>query len=323
MAGPLTLKASSYPATAATMEGLRELSTAEIRDYIAYAITSDFVSVHGSNTAQLTVTTSSLGAGFTSIGTFTDRVRDDSVGTHPTTASTSTTQYNAGQYTTAGTEDHSLRPLRWNGTDVVEMTDTEIDEELMDEVITAMVLEDDSVVGQYKIGTTVPSGGTWTSRGSFVDTQTDGTTVTYNLYQKTGATTAPSTSRDGPCCFDGDSVRAMTETEIKVFKETFANRIIDSGVGTYLLQTGTPTETGTWTQMGSTMTDQLKDTATYAYAGDYTGSYTGYYDRYYGGFLNGAYAGSYSGTYTGYYDGLTIISTGSTQETKQLFIRTA
>jgi hypothetical protein len=97
---------------------------------------------------------------------------------------------------------------------------------------------------------------------------------------------------------------------------------MSGGVGKYLLQTGAPSAAGTWVQMGATMTDQLKDVASVNYSGDYTGSYSGSYARFFAGFLNANYTGSYSGTYTGYYAGNTIQSSSSTQETKQLFIRT-
>lgn len=328
MAGPLTLKASSYPTTSATMEGLRELSTAELRDYIAHIITSEFEGVTGSPpTADLTVTAANGTLNTTNnnnIGTFTNRYRDDGVGVHPTAGAFTSDVYTFGQNKQTATENHSVRPLKWNGTDVIEMTDAEIRSEIIDEVINAMVFEDDNTTGQYKIGQTTPAGGTWTSRGEVLDTQVDGTSVTYYLWQKTAPTTTPATNRDRPVTTDTDgSVREMTDAETKALTPMFRNRIMSTGIGTYLLESTTPTATGTWAQMGTTMTDQLKDTATYAYAGSYTGSYTGYYDRYFSGYLNGSYAGSYTGTYTGYYSGLTVITTATTQETKQLFIRTA
>jgi hypothetical protein len=121
---------------------------------------------------------------------------------------------------------------------------------------------------------------------------------------------------------DGN-IDEMTEADVETLVPAFRNRIIASGVGTYLLQTGSPTATGSWTQMGGTMTDQLKTIVSENYSGEYAGSYTGYYDRFFSGFLNGAYAGTYSGTYYGEYAGDTIQSSSSTQETKQLFVRTA
>ena len=64
MAGPITLKASSYPATAATIQGVRELSSAEMRDHIAFVITNKFAGDHdGTGTAELDTITGSLTSG--------------------------------------------------------------------------------------------------------------------------------------------------------------------------------------------------------------------------------------------------------------------
>ena len=49
------------------------------------------------------------------------------------------------------------RPLRWTGTAVEEGTDSEIDTEILDHCIEAMVEEDANTVGQYKIDTSSPS----------------------------------------------------------------------------------------------------------------------------------------------------------------------
>lgn len=323
MAGPITLKASAYPATSSNLEGVRELSSAEIRDHIAYVITNKFASdTDGTGTAELLVTTSTLSAGYDNIGDFTNRERDEAVGTHPATGAVSTTTYTFGQKNSVVSES-VIRPLRWDGNEIEQSTDVEIDTEILDEVITALVTEDANVVGQYKIGTTSPSGGTWTARYTITETQTDGTDVTYYLWQKTAATTVPSSNTNRPLKSVSGSPAEMTDADIETLVPVFRNRIISEGVGTYRLTNGTPTDPGTWQQMGNTMTDQLKDVTSITYAGDYTGSYTGFYDRFFSGFLNGSYAGSYSGTYTGYYDGNTVQVTGSTQETKALFIRTS
>jgi len=142
--------------------------------------------------------------------------------------------------------------------------------------------------------------------------------------KKTGVTTNAGT--DSNLLLKSDdfgNVTEMSVADVETLDNSFRNRIISSGVGTYLVQTGSPTDPGTWVQMGGTMTDNLKDITNVNYAGGYTGTYTGYYDRFFSGYLNGSYAGSYSGTYTGYYAGATIQSSSSTQETKQLFLRTA
>ena len=339
MAGPLTLKSSSAPATAANLEGLRELTSSELRDYVSYAISSQFAG--GSiASALLTVTTGSLSGSFDSIGTFSNRERTQAVGTHPASGAVTTTTHTFGQNNTIPAGGAINRPIRWDGNDTIESTDAQINTEVLDEAIAAMVGEDANTVGQYKIGTSSPSGGTWTARFTIAETQIDGTDVSYKLWLKTGVTTTPATNTNAliKSAANGQ-FSEMTIGNIQALTQRFANRILSSGIGTYRLTTGVPTDTGSWTQVGSTMTDQLKTitnvnyVGTYsgAYTGNYSGSYTGSYQRFFAGYLNGAYDGSYSGTYTGYftgyydgtYAGATVQSASSTQETKALFIRTA
>ena len=324
MAGPITLKAGSYPAAADGLQGFRELTTTEIRNQIAGVITQKFATdTDGSGTAELNVVTGGS-AGSDEIGTFSDRARTESVGTHPAAGTITTTVFRFNQPSASVSESGTIRPLRWTDTSADEMTDGEIDSDILDEVITAMVTEDTHTVGQYKVDTSTPAGGTWTARYTIPDTQTDGTTVNYYLWQKTAPTTDAGSDSNMPIQVDADgNIDEMTEADLETLVPAFRNRIIASGVGTYLLQTGSPTATGTWAQMGGTMTDQLKTIVSENYAGAYTGSYVGYYDRQFAGFLEGSYAGTYSGTYYGEYAGNTVQSASSTQETKQLFVRTA
>jgi hypothetical protein len=325
MAGPITLRAGAYPAVADGLEGFVELTEAEIKNQVAGEITLKFATdTDGSGTAELNVVTGGS-AGSDEIGTFTNRERTEAVGVHPAGGSTTDTVYRFNQPSGAVSESGQINPLRWTDDSIEQCTDTELDTEILDHCIEAMVLEDANTVGQYKIDTSSPSGGTWTSRYVVAETQVDGTDVNYTLWQKTAPTTDAGTNEHILLKVDTDtgSVTEMTEANLHTLVPAFRNRIMATGVGTYLLQASTPSVTGTWVQMGGTMTDQLKDITSANYAGDYTGSYTGYYDRFFGGFLNGAYAGTYSGTYTGYYAGNTVQSTSSTQETKQLFVRTA
>ena len=58
MAGPVTLKAGSYPAPVGGLQGLRELSATEIKDQVAGVITAKFAAdTDGSGTAELNVVT--------------------------------------------------------------------------------------------------------------------------------------------------------------------------------------------------------------------------------------------------------------------------
>lgn len=324
MAGPITLEAGSYPVAADGLQGFRELTTTEIRNQIAGVITQKFATdTDGSGTAELNVVQGGS-AGSDEIGTFTDRQRTEAVGTHPAAGTTTEVVHRFNQISATASESGQINPLQWTNTSIDEMTDSEIDSDILDEVIAAMVTEDTHTVGQYKLDTSTPSGGTWTARYTIDDQQTDGTVVTYYLWQKTAPTTDAGSSSNMPLQVDADgNIDEMTEADVETLVPAFRNRIMASGIGTYLLQTGSPSATGTWVQMGGTMTDQLKNIVSENYAGAYAGSYTGYYDRFFAGFLNGSYAGTYSGTYYGEYAGNTIQTSSSTQETKQLFIRTA
>lgn len=353
MAGPVRIKHHGTNITSDRIQGLQEFTDAEIKVRTAEILTTEFAGTTG--VASLQVGTSGAPANFTSVGTFTDTVRDDSVGTHPTDGASSTVNtYTFSQGTATATDSKDARPIRSTGDELEESTDSEIDTEVIDLCIRAMVDQTANACGQYYLSATAPAGGTWTSRGDVVDTQVDGTTATKTLWQKTAVTTIPNDNQYRTIVkkLDDNSFQEMTEANVGSLVGRFRNRILSTNIGRYVLDTAAP-GSGTWQQMGETVTDQKKDTATYAYAGTYTGSYsgnytgtyTGYYSGDYtgtytlfysgsvGGYFDGTYTGtyegtydgtytgSYSGNYTGYYDGVTIISTSSTQESKKLFVR--
>lgn len=318
---------------------------------------------------HVNLTTGSLPAGMTSIGTFTDTVRDDSVGTHPTDGATTTVNtYTFYQDQDTHTDSPRESTFYFDPDVGINETVGADNYEFFGQAIVEAMVVDQTVVGQYYLSQTAPASGTWTEVASISDTQVDGTTATKKLWIKTELDSPPSSDKIVPVTTDedrtstqtGDGVlRPLTENEM-----TYTGATLISGwmtnygsantnsIGTYVFDTSAP-GTGTWQQMGETMTDQVKDTATYAYAGTYTGSfsgtytgsytgsyagsyegtysadyggfagtpYTGYYDGTRNHTYEGEYTGSYSSDYTGYYDGVTIVSTSSTVESKKLFVR--
>jgi len=354
MAGPVKIKAPSETLVNG-VTGLQELTDAEIKNYTANKLTTKFAQT--TSVGSLQVGTSGAPANFTSIGTFTNRERDDAVNTHPTDGAFTSTTYTFSQGTSTATDGKTARPVRYNGTDLEESSDAEIDSEVIDDCIKAMVDQDANTAGQYYLSASAPAGGTWTSRGTITDTQVDGTDVTKTLWQKTAATTVPSTTTNRTLVKvtgSNSGFKEFSNTEIQALEGRFRNRIAANNIGKYVVDTAAP-GTGTWQQMGETLTDQLKNTASYNYAGTYTGSYSGNYTGsysgtysgnytgaytlfysgsiggyfsgtytgFYTGSYSGTYTGSYSGNYVGYYAGVTIISTSSTQESKKLFVRIA
>ena len=358
MAGPVKIKAPSET-LANGVTGLQELTDAEIKNYTANKLTTKFAQT--TSVGSLQVGTSGAPANFTSIGTFTNRERNDAVNTHPTDGAFTSTVYTFSQGTATATDGKTVRPVRTASTGSIdsnlsESTDAQIDSEIIDPCIKAMVDQDANTAGQYYLSASAPAGGTWTSRGTITDTQVDGTDVTKTLWQKTAATTVPSTTTNRTLVNTSNSTnfKEYTDALIEQLEGRFRNRIAANNIGKYVVDTAAP-GTGTWQQMGETLTDQLKNTATYNYAGTYTGSFTGFYTASYSNIFSGSYsgtyspsfngflgpsytgsytgvyngsflgswAGSYSANYTGFYAGVTIISSSSTQESKKLFVRIA
>ena len=316
---PLRVKASAYPVSSSNFQGLQEMTDTEIEQYLSAIITKDFAdNTDGTGTGELNVTTDGSGAG-TTIGSITDTKRDDAIGTHPTDGATSNVNvYTAKQVTAAASESITNRMVGYETSGNVginEFTDAELDTDIIDKVIADMVVLGNYTVGQYHLSTSAPSGGTWTARYTLVDTQVDETEDTKYIWQKTAATSS-AVDNYKPCKVEGSSgIKEMTVAEMEQIVPNFRNRIVENfastqGVGTYKLQSGAPSETGTWTQMGDELKDTKQQVGSVNYTGAYSGSYTGNYTGGYTGAKNyaGAYSGNYSGNYTGTYTGTSAYS---------------
>ena len=342
---PLKIKASSYPVSASNFQGLQEMTDTEIEQYYSATLLKDFSdNTNGSGVGEINVTTDGSGTG-TTIGSITDTKRQDAIGTHPTAgATTNVNVYTFIQVNSTASESITNRPLGYETSGNVginEFTDAELDTDILDKVLGDLVAQGNYVTGQYSLSTSAPSGGTWTSRYTLVDTQVDETEATKYIWQKTTATTA-AVSDYKPLKLDGTSVKEMTVAEMEQIVPNMRNRITDSTVGTYALQAAAP-GSGTWVQQGESFTDTRQEVGsqtyegnysgnytggytgaktysgnysgsytgaytgnyvgTSAYAGDYSGSYTGSYAADYSGYAGTSYSGTYSGTYTGYYTG--------------------
>ena len=301
---PLKLKASGTPITSANFQGLQVMTDTEIKNYIANKITAGFsgAASNGSNTADINVDTANALTG-TSIGTFVDYDRDEATGTHPATGASSSVTYYAKQVTASASESISARAIGYDTASgsIKQLTDAQLGTDILDKVITAMVTESAYTSGQYRLASTAPSGGTWTSRYTITDVANGGNT-TYYIWQKTAATSSPDSDLR-PLKAATNNVTAMTDAEIQQMVANFRNRIISTSVGTYKLQASTPSP-GTWVSMGSAQ-DTREAVASQNYSGTYAGNrnyavgYTG--SRNYSTTYTSTYAGSrnYAINYTG------------------------
>lgn len=306
---PLRIKASGSPPSSANFQGLQEMTDAEIQQYISYVITNKFATDwDGTGTAELNMDTANALSG-SSIGTFTDTTRNDAIGTHPTAGATTDTTYYFKQVTSTAAESITNRAVGWDTGAINEFTDAELDTDILDKVIGDMVSESDYTVGQFHLAASSPSGGTWTSRYTITDTVQSGNNTTY-LWQKTSPTSAANS--DLASLKYASGLKMMTAAEIEQMVPNFRNRIVENygttpGVGCYLIQSSSPTETGTWTQMGDLagFSDTRQEVASSTYEGAYTGAFSGEFTNDFTGEFTGnkTYTGGYTGTFSGDYAG--------------------
>lgn len=306
---PLRIKASGSPPSSANFQGLQEMTDAEIQQYLSYVITNKFATDwDGTGTAELNMDTANALSG-SSIGTFTDTTRNDAIGTHPTAGATTDTTYYFKQVTSTAAESITNRAVGWDTGAINEFTDAELDTDILDKVIGDMVSESDYTVGQFHLAASSPSGGTWTSRYTITDTVQSGNNTTY-LWQKTSPTSAANS--DLASLKYASGLKMMTAAEIEQMVPNFRNRIVENygttpGVGCYLIQSSSPTETGTWTQMGDLagFSDTRQEVASSTYEGAYTGAFSGEFTNDFTGEFTGnkTYTGGYTGTFSGDYAG--------------------
>jgi hypothetical protein len=250
------------------------------------------------NTGSVGLTGGSVPSGTTAIGTFVDTRRQAGPGTHPVGTETYSTTSTFFQYNGTETEDY-VRPLKWDSTleGIRESSNSDLDSHLIATALSFLTSAGSTQgLGQYRLQPNTPSGGTWSNMGLISDriTNADGnvTTNTTKLWKKTSQGSTYNTNVRRPLKFDTsttpDSIKEMTDAEIKGLVKRFSNRIIESGIGTYVVQENAPAS-GTWVRRGDAFHDDRRTVADVNYTGSFSGSRT----------YSGTYTGNYSGTYTG------------------------
>ena len=185
-------------------------------------------------------------------------------------SNTAVTNYEFFQDLQGVSESLDAYPIYWDtGTEQTREYDSlGFNTDVVDAILDYLVADG---VGSYKLQAATPSGGTWTSRDTFVDAASGGDT-TYTLWQKTNDT-APTTVRPLKLREINNvyDLIEMTDAEIETWRTRLQNRISATGKGTYAFQASAP-GTGTWVKMGTDVTDTEQAT--------YVGTYNGFQGRY-------------------------------------------
>jgi hypothetical protein len=258
---------------------IQEITTAE-HNYLAYLAGLEL------ETASGTYSESVLGSlGKTnqtndlSIGTFTNTRRDGDVGDYGSSAlNITTTNTVVYQQDAAYSEPSNFRhPLYQHEVSsrirIQEFNDA--DQLELGETLAGIIYAND-YPGTFKIATSTPSGGYTVAVSNFLqDTRADGTT-NYNLYQRTSmtapteidlmavarGTSSPFNAKTGT--YKGLIVMsdAHRKETAKACLDRYLSTITSSvkPIGSYLIRTSAPSETGTWVEKG-TILDKRNEVA--------------------------------------------------------------
>ena len=297
MANPLRIKTSSGLPNTTNFTGLQEFSNAELEYVIDKVFTRH---AQANNRPGVLGFDSANGA---SIGSFINTRRTESVGDHPAVGGTNSVTTHIYANTTAMGEGGMVRPLQFDTSNTVnEVTDTQLNNGLMTVMLNKIAATNSTnyQVGQYFLGTAAPSGGTWSSKGSFVDTGThDGSTVnTYQLWRKTASGSSHTQLRPLKASANStvSKIEEMTDVDILTLSKRLANRIIATGIGTYKLQANAP-GTGTWVQVSDSLIDTVADISAVNYSNQFTGQFSRQFTRVYSDQYTRQFTRQFTGNY--------------------------
>ena len=294
MANPLKIKYSG-----STFNGLQTM-TNENMDYAVHTILTEFVA----NTGPGILTT---GSG-TSIGSFVDTRRTESVGqTTPggATSTVSTTTVTQNQSTDSD-ETEMARPLEYISTSVPiqEQTDTTLNAAIIARALSNLVANG---IGSYVMQPSAPNS-QYTSILTLTDTVTGNGTAsntTTQIWRRTTGDTAPTTIYPIKLGSQHGTISEMANSDIINLISRFRNQMMTTGIGKYVLQENAPAS-GTWLRQGAAFTDRrhvFGDDKTYskAYVKTYSADYSKDYNKDYTKTWDKEYSGSYEKAYTKLY----------------------
>jgi hypothetical protein len=250
---------------------VQEITTAE-HNYLAYLAGLELETASGTYSESVLGSLGKTNQGGTdlSIGTFTNTRRDGDVGEYSSSAlNITTTNTIVYQQDATYSEPSNFRhPLYQhevsNLTRIQEFNDA--DQLELGETLAGIIYAND-YPGTFKIATSTPSGGYTVAVSNFLqDTRADGTT-NYNLYQRTSmtapteidlmavarGTSSPFNAKTGT--YKGLIVMsdAHRRETVKACLDRYLSTITGSvkPIGSYLIRTSLPSETGTWAEKGT------------------------------------------------------------------------
>ena len=181
MGNPLRIKTTE----GGTFLGLQEMQTTEM-DYAVHQILTEFTV---DTTSAGTININGDGG---SMGQFTDTLRTESIGDHPSTNSISTTNYNLNSNLQTASETSVVYPLFLNDDGYAAEHSNNLNNTLISRALANLT---SNGLGSYYLSETNPNTSLYTSTGSTIVDRTIGSNTVYTLWRKTTGVSAPSVVR--------------------------------------------------------------------------------------------------------------------------------
>ena len=283
MGNPLRIKTTG----GGTFLGLQEMQTTEM-DYAVHQILTEFsTSTAGSGTININ------GVG-TDMGTFTDTIRTESIGAHPTTNAITSSNYTLKQNLSSVAETSIVYPLFLNDSGYAAEHSNNLNTVLISRALANLT---SNGIGSYVLAEANPNSSHYTSTGSTVVDSSLTANTTYTLWRKTTGVSAPSTIRTAK--LDSGAIKEMSDLEIKALAARLRNQISSTGIGQYKLSATNPAASGeTWVQVGGTILDKRNTLADIGYNANYVGDYAASWDKTWTGIYTKQYEAIYEGVFT-------------------------
>ena len=251
---------------------VQEITTAE-HNYLAYLAGLELETASGTYSESVLGSLGKTNQGGTdlSIGTFTNTRRDGDVGDHGSSAlNITTTNTVVYQQDAAYSEPSNFRhPLyQHEVSNLIRIQEfNDADQLELGETLAGIIYAND-YLGTFQLGSSAPSGDYDIAVANVMtDTRADDTSTVYNLYQRTSmtapteidlmavarGTSSPFNAKTGT--YKGLIVMsdAHRRETVKACLDRYLSTITSSvkPIGSYLIRTSAPSETGTWVEKGT------------------------------------------------------------------------
>ena len=295
MTRPLAIR---YASDGTTFQAIEEMNDVRI-EYPVYQICRAIAnqqSVGGNLTIGM-----NIGTG-TPIGTFIDTYRPQIVGSHPATTTPSSVTYAFSQIVDSGSVSPTS-PVEYSAISsggsitngIRQMSLNNIRTELFDRVSLKLGT---TGLGSYILTPDAPvsPGDTWTQIHSITDTVRTGNNTTY-IWRKT-AESIPAPYHPLKVINTAGDLREMSDTDLQNLFDAYANYVIATGRGRYVLQETAPAVAGqTWVRMGTSLSDNINQLKSVSYSGTYSGAYTSAVSGTYTSAVDDTFVKAYTGVY--------------------------